>query len=592
LKIKTKLFVSIGGSLIILLALSFEILMLLTSNTITLKLNDQLKNQVGNVTNQVSDLITTSARSYLRAIGEKSNSISNEYYSQFERGEISFDQAYSRSLKSASQFKFLGSGIVFITDEKGIIISHPNPKREGTIAPMQAWIQRLKPDESTYKFYEFQSKNKLVFRVYNPNFKYNICVDANTLEFLEAVDLEELNKTINGVKIGLTGYPIIMSKKGVIITNPNKELINTVIDDNFSKVLSKESGFYNFVGSDGSTKFVSFKLEKNSNLYICLYGSVSEFYDTVDIIKRSVYWLGLVVLIILGVLIFVVLSTITIPIKTFTNKLDDVVHGQGDLTKRIKLTSRDEIGLMVKLFNSFLNTIQDIIIEIKSSVQESINIRSHIVYRINETFAAVKKILANIVSIKNQAKQLDSKVLRSSEAAKEINKSMNSLNQSILDQRDIMTTTTLDVTSMIDCFKSIEFSIVESKDNILRIISNIEDDKTIKYLEECITLFELIKEKTYDLNTEGRGIISKIEMIKGSSDKIVNKCLRVKKEADSVVLIMDDSKNIANYVVESMDIITGMAKKISNSMERLERNTIDLEESGESLRKSVNRFKT
>ncbi|QEN04644.1 methyl-accepting chemotaxis protein [Thiospirochaeta perfilievii] len=592
MKIKTKLFVSIGGSLIILLALSFEILMLLTSNTITLKLNDQLKNQVGNVTNQVSDLITTSARSYLRAIGEKSNSISNEYYSQFERGEISFDQAYSRSLKSVSQFKFLGSGIVFITDEKGIIISHPNPKREGTIAPMQAWIQRLKPDESTYKFYEFQSKNKLVFRVYNPNFKYNICVDANTLEFLEAVDLEELNKTINGVKIGLTGYPIIMSKEGVIITNPNKELINTVADDNFTRVLSKDSGFYKFVGSDGSTKFVSFRLEKNSNLYICLYGSVSEFYDTVDIIKRSVYWLGLIVLIILGVLIFVVLSTITIPIKTFTNNLDDVVHGQGDLTKRIKLTSRDEIGLMVKLFNSFLNTIQDIIIEIKSSVQASINIRSHIVYRINETFAAVKKILVNIVSIKNQAKQLDSKVLRSAEAAKEINRSIHDLNKSIFDQKSIINTATSGVTSMIESFKDIELFIGESKDNILRIISHVSDDKSIKYLEESIKLFDRIKKQTHTLNSEGQDIILKVEQLKISSDNIAEKSYGIKKEADSVENIMDDSKNIANYVVESMDIITGMAKKISNSMERLERNTIDLEESGESLRKSVNRFKT
>lgn len=603
MKIKTKLTVAIGGSLILLFSLSFKSLLLITTNTITDKLNDQLNSQVKNITAQVSDVITSSARSYLTAVGERSNTISNGYFHKSQEGELSYNEAYTESLDSITEFSFLDSGTVFITDNSGVIIAHPNNKRVGTISPMQAWIQRLNPDDSMFKFYEFQSKNKLVYRIYNENFNYNICVDANTAEFLGGVDKKELNKTINSVRVGKTGYPFLITKDGIVVTNPDRDMVgkpllfdNSENMDGINTILKNDEGSFTFKGtdSDGNSRdmFLFFKHEKNSELIVCLTGVTSEFYDTVDIIKRSVYGLSLVVLLTLFVLIFIVSSTITIPVNRFIKNLDDVVHGNGDLTKRISLKSSDEIGIMAILFNSFLDTIQNIIIEIKKSGQISFSIKNQITYRINETFATVKKIAVNIVSIKNQTKQLDIKVEESVKGLETIRTHIGSLNNSIADQINIIETTTRDIKDMISDFNQIDNLVGLSRDNTLRISASITDMETKGILTRITESLEGIKNKTDKLHNGSSSVLKSISLLLDVSSVVTEQSSNIKKEANDVDCTMQDSKVVASYVVESMDMIIKSADKITKSMEELSKNTVEMEDSSENLQTSINRFKT
>ena len=604
MKIKNKLLFAIGGSLLLLLALSFDVLVLLTTDTITQKLNYQLKSQLENATSQVSDLINTSARAYLTAIGLRSNAESTEMYNKYKRGELTYKEAYDNSLEFITNFKFLNSGIVFVANDMGIIISHPNKTKIETIAPMQAWIQRQNPQDRSFKSYEFQSKNKLVYRIYNNSFKYNICVDANTAEFLASVNLDDLNKTMNSIKVGLTGYPFLLTKNGTYLTNPDKSKIGKNIlnnlnsEDNsiFNSILSDKNGSFQFNTLDKfgnkQNKFLSFNKEANSELIVCLTGVVNEFYDTVDIIKKGVYLLGLIVLVILTVVIFVVSSTITIPIRTFSKSLYSVVHEDGDLTKRIKLQSSDEIGTMVELFNNFIGTLQDIIIDIKKTSKALFLIKDNILFRINESTSSVKKILTNIVSIKNQAKQLDLKIEKSVESTKDINININSLNRSILNQTKVIETTSFNVESMVSSFYEIENLVKKSRDNSLFISTKVVDIEAQKYLKDIIKSLENIKIRTDKLHIGSEEIINNIYLLKEASTSVSKRAISIKKQSNEVDEILVETKNIATYVVESMDMITSSSKKITNSMDALNYNANELENYGEKLQDNIDRFTT
>jgi methyl-accepting chemotaxis protein len=85
---------------------------------------------------------------------------------------------------------------------------------------------------------------------------------------------------------------------------------------------------------------------------------------------------GLVALIILliGVsaaigLAVVISRGITRPIRNVAEMLKDIAQGEGDLTKRLNLSSRDEIGELASYFDSFVEKLQGIVGKIASMTQ-------------------------------------------------------------------------------------------------------------------------------------------------------------------------------------------------------------------------------
>ena len=74
--------------------------------------------------------------------------------------------------------------------------------------------------------------------------------------------------------------------------------------------------------------------------------------------------------VIFGILIaFVLARIIIIPIKRVVAALKDIAEGDGDLTQRINITTRDEIGELAQWFNAFISRLNTIIVDIGSSAE-------------------------------------------------------------------------------------------------------------------------------------------------------------------------------------------------------------------------------
>jgi methyl-accepting chemotaxis protein len=70
-----------------------------------------------------------------------------------------------------------------------------------------------------------------------------------------------------------------------------------------------------------------------------------------------------------GILLAVFISrAITQPVNAAVAGLKDIAHGEGDLTKRLEITSEDEVGDLARWFNTFIEKLQAIIKEMGDSV--------------------------------------------------------------------------------------------------------------------------------------------------------------------------------------------------------------------------------
>jgi methyl-accepting chemotaxis protein len=94
-------------------------------------------------------------------------------------------------------------------------------------------------------------------------------------------------------------------------------------------------------------------------------------------------------------IIYVLTGKVVNPIKKVANGLKDVAEGEGDLTKRLQVTSADEVGDLAKWFNIFMERLQGMIKDIAENADH-----------LNENSAAFSDI-ANQMSL--NAEQMSSK---------------------------------------------------------------------------------------------------------------------------------------------------------------------------------------
>ncbi len=75
----------------------------------------------------------------------------------------------------------------------------------------------------------------------------------------------------------------------------------------------------------------------------------------------------------------VVSRAVTAPLSAMTFHLEQMVQGGGDLTRRIPVSSRDEIGNMASLFNRFVERLAEIIGDVRNGASAVTRASSHVV---------------------------------------------------------------------------------------------------------------------------------------------------------------------------------------------------------------------
>lgn len=81
-------------------------------------------------------------------------------------------------------------------------------------------------------------------------------------------------------------------------------------------------------------------------------------------------WIGVVLLVLLGLLGWLVANNVTNNINSVVNSLHELAAGEGDLTKRLTSQQSDEVGTLVNEFNAFLAKLQQIVAEIIASIEQ------------------------------------------------------------------------------------------------------------------------------------------------------------------------------------------------------------------------------
>ncbi len=244
-----------------------------------------------------------------------------------------------------------------------------------------------------------------------------------------------------------------------------KGMLNTKLDNKaiIDLVLKQGKPYYGRNRINGLDYFTTYAPLANDNGEVKGMIFIAKPFSVVgEISKRTLLWTSgvlLVVFVILIILCYRFINWLMWRIYNVTNFLKEMETGEADLTKRCKLFIRDEMGDLIIAFDLFLDKMQKMIQELKSSKNDLASAGTSMSTSAHETSSAITEILANIDGISSQVGNQVSSVNQTAETVDEISKRITGLDSMIENQSAGVSEASTAVEQMIGNISAVNVSV-------------------------------------------------------------------------------------------------------------------------------------
>jgi len=185
--------------------------------------------------------------------------------------------------------------------------------------------------------------------------------------------LKSLTDLIGNIKIGQTGYAMLVQGDGTILANPKSA------DMNFKKMSEVNvEAFKTLEKMDNESE----ELNWNNTDYITyVHTSPTLGWKLIGVIEKAevisasqkmimtLVTVGVVLFVIFIALAFVLANAVVRPIQGASAMVNDIAQGEGDLTRRLEVKHKDEVGELADGFNLFVEKLQSMIKDIAGNAQ-------------------------------------------------------------------------------------------------------------------------------------------------------------------------------------------------------------------------------
>lgn len=213
--------------------------------------------------------------------------------------------------------------------------------------------------------------------------------------------LTKITDRINQVKVGETGYALIMTGKGVIIAHPKEELVGkngfTDLGDSVKaltgEVTTKRDGHYIYT-YNGEEKIATFANIPNTDWKVVITMPMAELMKDAKAMAVLIATITMVFVLITMLIIVLMTRRITGPIVELSDAT--LKLASGDLTIRTPMTREDEIGTLATNFNHMADSMSRMVKDIAKST-DHIERTSKEVGRSSQQAEAISSQIANAV---------------------------------------------------------------------------------------------------------------------------------------------------------------------------------------------------
>ena len=285
--------------------------------------------------------------------------------------------------------------------------------------------------------------------------------------FAAVLRFDILSRNILSTKVGETGYVSIADKDGLILAHPNAELefkqnIKGIpgMADLAQVILSQENGTGDYE-SNGKGLVSGYARLPLTDWIIIITQDRSEFMAGVREMISYCLAIGAGVLVLAAVCLLFAARAIIRPVNQAVEGLLDISQGEGDLTQRLEVSGRDEIGILSSSFNDFMDHLQEMMGDVNQGVKT-------LSQAATELAAVSEKMSSGLEGSANDVSAVSS-------ATEEMSQNMGSVSQSMEQSNDNLKTVAVAAEQMNSTISEIAANAEKGRSISQSAVSKVED---------------------------------------------------------------------------------------------------------------------
>ena len=278
---------------------------------------------------------------------------------------------FSREAASARMQKYIDTHGIFsrmhLTNDKGVVVASSSPKS----------INKVNVFKRVYFKASMQGKNVISDPLISSATQKPILVMSSPVGrsgkimgiLFAVIDLGGFtDKWLDNIRVGKTGYVYMMDEKGLALAYPpDKKQIMKLDFASFGfgrKILEMKNGSFTYT-HDGIKKISVFNQSPVKGWVVVASAPETEVFAEAVKMRNLLLMIGGAVILLLGCGIVMLVRTLVIrPINSVVAGLKVIARGEGDLTQKLPVTTRDELGELCRWFNTFLDNLQRMVRDI------------------------------------------------------------------------------------------------------------------------------------------------------------------------------------------------------------------------------------
>ncbi len=424
------------------------------------------------------------------------------------------------------------------------------------------------------------------------------------------VNIKTITREVNEINVG-EGYAWILASDGTVISHPREDFLMvknfiTGLSAGFedmaavaTEVSQGHTGSAWIKGLNGGKDFVTYRGVYGTPWGMAMSIPDGQILAMVKKVRTLMIAFGVLVIIAsIGIGALLVYRNIK-PLAIVEDTINGIATGDADLTQRINVKAKFEIGRVVEGFNEFAEKLQTIISTMKKSKLELVGVGEMLQDSTEDTSAAITQIIGNIESMGKQVTFQSDSVHETVGAVNEIASNIESLNHMIEHQASAVTQASAAVEEMIGNINSVNTSVqkmgkafedlekkavmgVQRQNDVNEKIEEIE--KESQALQEANAVISGIAEQTNLLamnaaieaahaGEAGKGFsvvadeIRKLSEDSGSqSQTIGNQLSKITGSIEEIVAASQIATDAFNEVSTGINSTTNLVREITNAM--------------------------